>query len=55
MIDLKNSTLNGWYAKKIVNGYGEVECKKCGFKMMLQGGVESLNIKEHDCDKKTKK
>lgn len=51
MIDLEESSFNGWYAKKVINGCGEVECKKCGLKKMLTGGIEALNLKEHDCDK----
>ena len=55
MITMKDSSFNGWYCKDVRNGYGEVKCEKCGFKMNLHGGMSSLNLKEHDCTKvKTK-
>lgn len=53
MITMKDSSFNGWYCKDVRNGLGEVICEKCGFKMNLPGGMESLNLKEHDCKPET--
>lgn len=50
MFDLEESTLNGWYFGKMVNGKGVGTCPKCGHKVDVQT-LEQLNsLKPHNCE-----
>lgn len=55
MFDLEESTLNGWYFEKMVNGKGVGTCPECGHKIDVQTFNQLNNLKPHNCKKDNNK
>ena len=48
MIDVENSSYNGWYFEKMVDGEGEGICENCGDVLQVTKSI-CLNLKPCKC------